>query len=257
MGAAAQPSHCQHRAGLAIQVFAKALEEQAVEGFVSVRSIEQLYKVMVQAPGALAEHYSLAEKTCTAGFVLSPPDADEAVHDGDIEPTPAVASRPCPSAPGGARGPSGLAAGAGDAVQGRRGAVSSAYWVAMAAGAAALTMVSWLLTQWSGGTSTESTTLADARMFTSQVLDAASDSGEVRHLFGGQIKVVESGGRIVVVAENIPPRVCGASGWTLARKGLLTINGITPNRLSRAIVIDLCGREGGGANLMWIPKTVE
>lgn len=84
----------------------------------------------------------------------------------------------------------------------------------------------------------------------------AVSQGEVLpvHVFGGALRLIMRGDLPVVVAEAVPPRACAAAGWALVRKGLLTINGITPNRASAARITDLCNHGEGDATIQWMPK---
>ncbi|MBI3444158.1 MAG: hypothetical protein HY055_02030, partial [Magnetospirillum sp.] len=45
-----------------------------------------------------------------------------------------------------------------------------------------------------------------------------------------------------------------SSGMKLVKKGLLSVNGVTPTRVSSAIITELCNKESGNATLMWAPK---
>jgi len=84
----------------------------------------------------------------------------------------------------------------------------------------------------------------------------AVSQGEVLpiHVFGGPLRLTMRGSLPVVVAEAVPPRACAAAGWALVRKGLLTINGITPSRASAARITDLCNHAEGDATIQWMPK---
>ena len=75
--------------------------------------------------------------------------------------------------------------------------------------------------------------------------------------FGGTIKrrVVE--GRVNIIATKVPSRVCAASGWELVHKGTLTINGVTPRRVSSAIITDLCYGGGDDITLNWESKDLK
>lgn len=61
-------------------------------------------------------------------------------------------------------------------------------------------------------------------------------------------------GRPYVVMGKVPPKVCVMAGWELYRTGLITVNGVTPQRISAAILVDLCN-QGETATLQWTPKT--
>jgi hypothetical protein len=59
--------------------------------------------------------------------------------------------------------------------------------------------------------------------------------------------------RPIVVAEDVPRRLCAATGWALARDGAVTVNGAVPAQLSKVSVSALCYRSGGNATLTWSP----
>lgn len=73
------------------------------------------------------------------------------------------------------------------------------------------------------------------------------------NIFGGGLKAAVQGGRTVVTVDGIPPGECVSAGWDLVHKGLLTVNGVTPNRVSAAKLNDIC-HEGDTATLIWSPK---
>lgn len=107
---------------------------------------------------------------------------------------------------------------------------------------------------WSGSHSDGGTDSSDAGKFARQIMDAPQGNGPDTHMFGGSLKVVLLGGRPVVVAEKVPAAICAASGWTLVRGGVLSINGVTPNRVSAGKITELCNSEDGDASIMWSPK---
>lgn len=86
---------------------------------------------------------------------------------------------------------------------------------------------------------------------------ARAGGGTVPHVFGGTIRSERNGSTLALVADNVPPPVCVSVGWKLVRKGLLSINGTMPLRVSAAKLSDLCYQEEGGAVLTWIPKPTE
>ncbi|MFD2233972.1 hypothetical protein [Phaeospirillum tilakii] len=75
---------------------------------------------------------------------------------------------------------------------------------------------------------------------------------------GGPVFHVErkSNGQIVVTAERVPPGPCVSAGWKLVRRGMLSINGITPTRVSAARLADLCN-QSDSATVVWIPRPPE
>lgn len=98
-------------------------------------------------------------------------------------------------------------------------------------------------------------TAGETDRFIVQMVEAAQGKAVPYHIFGGLLRVTAMNGVPVVIAEGVPPRICSASGMKLVKKGLLSVNGVTPTRISSAIVTELCNKEGGGnAVLMWAPK---
>lgn len=98
-------------------------------------------------------------------------------------------------------------------------------------------------------------TAGETDRFIAQLVDATQGKPAQYHMFGGLLRITAMNGVPVVIAEEVPPRICSASGMKLVKKGLLSINGVTPTRVSSAIVTELCNKEGGGnALLMWAPK---
>jgi hypothetical protein len=95
---------------------------------------------------------------------------------------------------------------------------------------------------------------SDATRLVEQMVAALQGESPPTHVFGGALTLISRGGLPVVVAESVPPRACAAAGWALMRKGLLTINGVTPNRVSAARITDLCNLGEGDATIMWMPK---
>jgi len=74
-----------------------------------------------------------------------------------------------------------------------------------------------------------------------------------RHVFGGLLTVERSNNQVAVTAQDIPPKVCVLAAWELARKGLVVINGVTPNRISAAKLSELCNDQDT-AKLTWVVK---
>jgi hypothetical protein len=90
-----------------------------------------------------------------------------------------------------------------------------------------------------------------------QMEEAAAGTPVAVHAFGGPLRVERDGGAIVVVAERVPSHACVSTGWTLIRKGVVSINGETPQRVSAAILSSLCRDSPEGATLSWQPRTAE
>jgi hypothetical protein len=108
---------------------------------------------------------------------------------------------------------------------------------------------------WSRSQAPTENTNTETDRFVAQMIASAEGNAPPSHLFGGAIRVTSMNGVPVIIAEQVPPRICSASGMKLVKKGLLSINGVTPTRVSSAIITELCNKEGGGsATLMWAPK---
>ena len=91
----------------------------------------------------------------------------------------------------------------------------------------------------------------EAKSFTEQVMAVAAGGDDVKSSFGGTIKRRVVDGHISVIASQVPQRVCAASGWELVHKGTLTIDGVTPRRVSSAILTELCYNGGETVTLNW------
>jgi hypothetical protein len=87
----------------------------------------------------------------------------------------------------------------------------------------------------------------------------ASDglSEPTRHAFGGRLYTKRDGDQVIVVANGLPQKECVQLGWALMKRGVLTVNGVTPQRISAAILADLCAKADDGSKLEWAPKTAE
>lgn len=66
------------------------------------------------------------------------------------------------------------------------------------------------------------------------------------------IRTLSSSGVTVVTAENVPPKICVSAGWDLVKDGTLTVNGITPMRVSAAKLSELC-YANSSATITWMP----
>jgi len=83
----------------------------------------------------------------------------------------------------------------------------------------------------------------------------AADGGKIdTNVYGGALVVERSGPQLVVTVDGIPPSACVSVGWKLVRRGLLSINGTTPMRVSAARLADLCNQGEGTALIAWIPR---
>jgi len=98
---------------------------------------------------------------------------------------------------------------------------------------------------------------ASPEAFIDQMERAAGGDTVERNLFGGAMVVERKGNQVTITASSIPPNVCVAAGWALVRKGVLTINGTTPLRVSGARLSELCNQDSTSATLAWAPKATE
>ncbi|WP_041633612.1 hypothetical protein [Magnetospirillum gryphiswaldense] len=87
--------------------------------------------------------------------------------------------------------------------------------------------------------------------FVEQIILAAQGEVPATHMFGGPLEVSTVNGVPVVTARGVPRRICAASGMRLVKKGLLSINGETPPRISSAIITELCNKDDGDPAIMW------
>ena len=62
------------------------------------------------------------------------------------------------------------------------------------------------------------------------------------------------GREMMVTMSGIPAKVCVLASWDLYRQGTITVNGITPQRVSAAKLVDLCN-EKTPATIIWSPKS--
>ncbi|MDR3439640.1 hypothetical protein [Telmatospirillum sp.] len=91
------------------------------------------------------------------------------------------------------------------------------------------------------------------RPLVAQVEAAVHGAAPPGNIFGGGLQVTRENGRVFVTLTGIPAGECVLSGWDLVRKGILTINGTTPNRVSAAILNELC-HDDDTATLRWTPR---
>ena len=78
-----------------------------------------------------------------------------------------------------------------------------------------------------------------------------------RNVYGGALIVERKGNHATITATDIPPNVCVSAGLKLVRKGILTVNGSTPQRVSAAKLSELCNQEDTNPTLIWVPRAPE
>jgi len=86
--------------------------------------------------------------------------------------------------------------------------------------------------------------------------EAASQGGAVAtHVFGGSLRVDRSGPRAIVTIEGLSADQCANAGWTLAKKGAVTVDDRSPGNHSLNTFTALCAENPGKAILKWSPRT--
>lgn len=97
----------------------------------------------------------------------------------------------------------------------------------------------------------------DVGAFLDELRSAARGMDPGRTSYGGRLDVESRGGKVIVTATAVPQALCVGAGWELVKEGRISVNGVTPQRVSAARLADLCSREPGGATLEWAPKEKE
>ena len=73
-------------------------------------------------------------------------------------------------------------------------------------------------------------------------------------LFDSYPVVSGAGRETMVTMAGVPSKVCVLASWDLYRLGTVTVNGVTPQRVSAARLVDLCNA-ASPATIIWSPKT--
>lgn len=73
-------------------------------------------------------------------------------------------------------------------------------------------------------------------------------------LFGSYPSVLGSGRDMKIVVGKVPPKVCVLASWDLYRQGGITVNGVTPSRVSAAKLVELCNLDET-ATIIWFPNS--
>lgn len=127
-----------------------------------------------------------------------------------------------------------------------------AWWLWLAVSAAMIVggLLIWAVTL---GADKEMTV---ADLIDQMVVAADGSVGPTHHALGGRLYAKRDGDQVVVVANGLPQKECVQVGWTLMRRGIITINGVTPQRISAAILADLCAKgDDDLSKLEWAPKS--
>lgn len=87
----------------------------------------------------------------------------------------------------------------------------------------------------------------------------AAEKGQVSgtNPFGGHLKVEQQAGRTAVTADGIPFDACLSISWVLLNRGTIIINGLMSQRMSPAIIKELCSRAERTSTITWLPKVHE
>jgi hypothetical protein len=85
-----------------------------------------------------------------------------------------------------------------------------------------------------------------------QMQTAATGAVAPTHVFGGGLEVSREGSGLTITAKDVPSKACVSAAWRLAREGVVSINGITPVRISAGKLSELCA--DGEATISWAPK---
>lgn len=89
------------------------------------------------------------------------------------------------------------------------------------------------------------------------VASAEGRIGPTHHVLGGRLYAKRDGDQVTVVASGLPQKDCVQAGWVLMRRGIITINGVTPQRVSAAVLADLCAKGEDSSKLEWVPKPAD
>ena len=73
-------------------------------------------------------------------------------------------------------------------------------------------------------------------------------------IFGAYPSVLGSGRDMKIVVGKVPPKVCVLASWDLYRQGGITVNGVTPSRVSAAKLVELCNLDET-ATIIWFPNS--
>jgi hypothetical protein len=85
-----------------------------------------------------------------------------------------------------------------------------------------------------------------------QMEDTALSAAPTKNIYGGMI-FSDHGNPPSVTVAGVPNKACVSAAWRLARTGLVTINGVMPERVSAAILAEICNQ--GDANaISWTPN---
>lgn len=84
-----------------------------------------------------------------------------------------------------------------------------------------------------------------------------SNDGATQHVLGGRLYTRREAGQVVVVADGLGQKECVQAGWALVKRGLVRVNGVAPQRVSAAVLAEMCAKADDTSKLEWLPKTPE
>jgi hypothetical protein len=116
----------------------------------------------------------------------------------------------------------------------------------LAAMAAAAALAGYLINRDTSGPGASPDALA------TQMEAALHGAAPSLNVYGGPLMVDQGS----VTAAGIPPGACVSVGWQLVRKGLLSVNGVMPSRVSAAKLSELCNLYDI-ATISWTPKQAD
>ncbi len=73
-------------------------------------------------------------------------------------------------------------------------------------------------------------------------------------IFGVFPAVLGSGRDMKIVVGKVPPKVCVLASWDLYRLGGISVNNVTPSRVSAAKLVELCNLDET-ATITWFPNS--
>lgn len=124
-------------------------------------------------------------------------------------------------------------------------------WLAALAALVMTGLVAWALAQ--GAAKDE----AVVQLVDQMKLAADGKLGPTHHVLGGRLYAKRDGDQVTVVAGGLPQKDCVQAGWALVKRGMITINGVTPQRVSAAVLAELCAKREDDSKLEWTPKAAD
>lgn len=85
-----------------------------------------------------------------------------------------------------------------------------------------------------------------------QIEDTAISAPPPANIYGGSIGS-DHGSPPTVTVSGIPNKACVSAAWRLARNGIVTINGSMPERISAALLSEICNQADANT-ISWMSK---